>query len=52
MNHGRSGEIPHPEFGQPAATPDPVTNDGINNGGDHYAVEKVGDKSGAFGHGA
>ena len=52
MDRGGTGEIMEAQLAQPAAAPDPVAGDGIDESGDAEGVDAVGDELGALRHGA
>ena len=49
---GGAGEVMEAQLAQPAAAPDPVAGDGIDESGDAEGVDAVGDELGALCHGA
>ncbi len=52
MHGGGTGEIMEAQLGQPAAAPDPVTGDGVNDQADGCRIQAVSAELGALGHGA
>ena len=52
VDRSGTGKVMEAQLAQPAAAPDPVAGDGIDEGGDAERVDAVGDKFGPLRHGA
>ena len=52
MDAGGTGEIMESQFGKPAAAPDPVTGNGIDQKGNEYGIYAVGGELRPFCHGS
>ena len=50
VHGGGAGEIVEAQLGQPAAAPDPVAGDGVDDGADHQAVDQIRGELGPLRH--
>ena len=52
MHDSGTGKVMESQLGQPAAAPNPMAGDGIDDGADNQAMEALGREFCALGHGA